>query len=133
MLFYYSKAIWKKIKKLKLFNKNLRYNTILLAFILKSYPFIKEDKRENYCEKIENYCNNLGGRYIKLKNYFFKYWKNCDLFNFTYVFTYVNNEIIENRSNNICKCFHSKLNRKISHFHPKISFLINELKEITKT
>ena len=127
--FHYSKAIWKKIKKLKLFSNNLRYNTIILAFILKSYPFIKEDKRDKYCEKIENFCNNLGGRYIKLKNYFFKYWKSCELFNFTYV----NNEIIENRTNNICECFHSKLNRKIAHFHPKMSFLVNELKEITKT
>lgn len=112
-----------------MFSNNLRYNTIILAFILKSYPFIKEDKRDKYCEIIENFCNNLGGRYIKLKNYFFKYWKSCELFNFTYV----NNEIIENRTNNICECFHSKLNRKIAHFHPKMSFLVNELKEITKT
>ena len=95
---------------------------------MKAYPFIKNDKKENFYQKMEIYCNNLGGNYIKLINYFNKYWKNCDIFNFSET----SNKIIENRTNNICESFHSKLNRKISHFHPKMSYLVNELKIITK-
>ena len=126
--FHYCKAIWKKIKKLNLFKKKLRYNTIIIVFSMKAYPFIKNDKKENFYQKMEIYCNNLGGNYIKLINYFNKYWKTCDIFNFSET----SNKIIENRTNNICESFHSKLNRKISHFHPKMSYLVNELKIITK-
>ena len=126
--FHYCKAIWKKIKKLQLFKKTLIYDTIIIFFVMKVYPFIKEEKREQYNEKIEIYCNNLGGNYIKLCKYFVKYWKECELFNFTNV----NNQIIENRTNNICESFHHKLNKKISHYHPKMSFLVNALKNITK-
>ena len=126
--FHYCKAIWKKIKKLNLFKKKLRYNTIIIVFCMKAYPFIKDDKKENFYNKMEVYCNNLGANYIKLINYFNKYWKDCDIFNFSET----SNKIIENRTNNICESFHSKLNRKISHFHPKMSYLVNELKILTK-
>ncbi len=118
-----------KNKKIKLFKKKLRFKTLILAFILKAYPFIEDDNKENYCEKINNFVILLKGNYIELKNYFNKYWKNCELFNFTKA----NNEIIKNRTNNICETFHSKLNRTISHYHPKMSFLINQLKNITKS
>jgi len=80
--FHYCKAIWKIIKKLNLFKKRLRYNTIIIVFIMKVYPFIKDDKKENFYKKMETYCNNLVANYIKLINYFNKYWKNCDIFNF---------------------------------------------------
>ena len=50
--FHFFKAIWGKIKKYNLFKKELRINTLILAFIIKSYPFIKENNREKYCEKI---------------------------------------------------------------------------------
>ena len=127
--FHYAKEIWKKIKKLKLFKKKLRYETIIVAFIIKVYPFIKDDKRENYCQQIKLYCDNLGGNYPKLNLYFIKYWKECSIFNFTNT----TNEIIINRTNNICETFHSKINRNISHYHPKMSYLVDELKNITKS
>ena len=95
---------------------------------MKVYPYIKEDNRNNYCEKMETYCSNLGGNYIKLNKYFIKYWKDCELFNFTNL----DNNMIKNRTNNICESFHHKLNKKISHYHPKMSFLVNGLKNITK-
>ena len=57
--FHYAKSIWKKIRKLKLFKKN-RYETIIVAFILKVYPFIKDDKRDIYCDQIEKFCEKLG-------------------------------------------------------------------------
>ena len=126
--FHYCKAIWKKIKKLNLFKKDLRFNTIIISFIMKSYPFIKEGKREIYFQKIKSFTNSLGGNYLKLTEYFTKYWKDCELFNFTNS----ENEIIQNRTNNICESFHHKLNKKISHYHPKLSFLVNGLKNITK-
>ena len=126
--FHYCKAIWKKIKKLKLFNKKLRLNTIILSFVMKAYPFIKDERREDYIKKMDIYANTLGGNYIQLLNYFKKYWKNCEIFNFTNI----NNHRIENRTNNICESFHHKLNKKISHYHPKLSFLVDGLKKVTK-
>ena len=73
-------------------------------------------------------CNALKGDYLRLNNYFLKYWKNTEIFNFTNK----DNSIIINRTNNIVESFHSKLNKQISHFHPKLSFLVSELKKITK-
>ena len=125
---HYCKAIWKKIKKLKLFKKDLRFNIIIISFIMKSYPFIKEGKREIYFQKLKSFSDSLGGKYLKLTEYFTKYWKDCELFNFTNS----ENEIIQNRANNICESFHHKLNKKISHYHPKLYFLVNVLKNITK-
>ena len=95
---------------------------------MKVYPYIKDKKRIKYCEKIEKYCNTLGGNYIKLNQYFNKYWKKCELFNFTKS----SDKIFENRTNNICESFHHKFNQKISHYHPKISFLVQGLKNITR-
>ena len=48
-----------------------------LSFILKAYPFIKENRRDKYLNKIESFCISLKGNYIKLYNYFIKYWKNA--------------------------------------------------------
>ena len=126
--FHYCKAIWKKIKGLHLFKKENRINTLIIAFILKAYPFIKDKNREDYCKKITDYCESLKGNYIKLKNYFYKYWKETEIFNFTEL---DNNEII-NRTNNIVESFHRKLNHQVSHFHLKCSYLIEELKKISK-
>ena len=112
--FHYCKAIWKKIKSLHLFKKENKINTLVLAFILKAYPFIKEHRREEYCKK-KDFYESLKGNYIKLKNYFDKYWKNTEIFNFTEL---DNNEII-NRTNNIVESFHPKLNHQVSHFHQK--------------
>ena len=68
---------------------------------MKVYPFNKNDRRKNCCD-------NLGGNYPKINDYFIKYWKECSLFNFTNT----SNEIIINRTNNICETFHSKINRQ---------------------
>lgn len=64
-----------KIKKLNLYKKDLRLNTIILAFIMKAYPFIKEENPKDFCNKIKVFCITLKGKYIKLYNYFNKYWK----------------------------------------------------------
>ena len=126
--FHYCQAIWKKIKKLNLFKKKFRFNTMLLSFICKSYPFIKNNKRETFFQKITAFCSQLNGNYIKFNNYFCKYWKNRKLFDFTGI----ENEEIKIRTNNVIERFHKKLNDEIYHYHPKCSFLVNELKRITK-
>ena len=81
--FHYCKAIWKTIKKLNLYKKDLRYITIIISFIVKSYPFVKDEKWETYFKKIKPFSSSLGGNYLKLTDYFSKYWKVCELFNFT--------------------------------------------------
>lgn len=128
MSFHFCKSIWKKIKKLHLFKKEYRYNTTILAFVMKVYPFIKGNKKEVYYNKIENFCDNLKGNYINLKNYFRRYWKNSEIFNFTGI----DNDKIKIRTNNIVEVFHKKINNKVSHYHPKCAYLINVLKKITK-
>ena len=47
-------------------------NTLLVAFVMKANTFIKNAKKEEYCNKILKYCENLGGYYVKLQKYFFK-------------------------------------------------------------
>ena len=39
--------------------------------------------------------------------------------------------IINARTNNIVEAFHRNLNNRVSHYHPKTSYLVNELKIIT--
>ena len=52
-------------------------------------------------------------------------WVNIKFFNFSEI---NNNEIIK-RTNNMCEFFHRYLNNTIRHFHPKLSYLLIELKE----
>ena len=112
-----------KIKKLNLYKKDLRLNTIILAFIMKAYPFIKEENHKDFFNKIKDFWITLKGKYIKLYNYFNKYWKDSRLFNFTNL----NNELIKNRINNIVESFHSKINKDI---HNK--YIINLSKSLNE-
>lgn len=102
--FHYCKAMWKKIKALDLFKRENRINNLIIAFILKAYPFIKDKDREDYCTKITYFSKSLNGNYIKINAYFSKYWKKTEFFNFTEL---DNNEII-NSTNNIVESFHHK-------------------------
>ena len=92
---------------------------------MKVYPFIKENKKEIYYNKIENFCDNLKGNYINLKNYFIRYWKKSEIFKFTGI----DNDIIKIRTNNIVEAFHKKINNDVSHYYPKWAYLINVLKK----
>ena len=82
---------------------------MIQAFIIKAYPFIQNDKREEYCSKIESYYTSLKDDYAKFNKYFVQYWKNSKNFNFTEL----DNNTIRNRTNNICESFHGKLNYEI--------------------
>ena len=114
--FHFCKSIWKKIKKLHLFKKELRENTFIIAFIMKCFPLIKEDKKENYCKKMDDIFYIFKGNYLKLRKYFYKYWRNTEIFNFTNL----DNDTIKNRTNNIVESFHKKLNHEIKHYHPRL-------------
>ena len=78
---------------------------------------------------IDAYCNSLNGNYLKLNKYFNKYWRKCELFNFTKL----DNDKIKIGSKNVIESFHRKLNHEIEYQHPKTSFLIEKLKRITKS
>ena len=79
--FHFCKSIWKKIKMLHLFKIELRENTLIIAFIMKYFPFIKEDKKENFCKKMDDFFNTLKGNYLKLRKYFYK----CNINFFEYI------------------------------------------------
>ena len=128
--FHYAKAIYKKCKYYHLFNKNNKKNTILIAFILKLFPYIPTGLRDEYLEKIRIYIKDLDKSYTKLLNYFEKNWINNKFFKFSEI----SDADIIKRTNNICESYHRHLNNIISHYHPKIGYLLIKLKEyITST
>ena len=98
---------------------------MILAFIIKAYTFIQNDKIEEYCSKIESYCTSLKGNYVKFSKCFVKYGKMEKIFNFTEL----DNNTIRNKTNNIYESFNRKLNYEISHYHSRISFSIDHLKK----
>ena len=81
--------------------------------------------REDYISKVKNHIKNLDKRYSKLFSYFEKNWIHNKYFNFPEI----NDEEIIKRTNNICENYHKYLNTSISHYHPKLSYLLVKLKE----
>ena len=45
-------------------------------------------------------------------------------------FSEINNDEIIKRTNNVCEAFHKYINTTISHYHPKISYLLIKLKDV---
>ena len=80
--FHFSKSIYKKCKEYGLFTKNRKKDTIIIAFILKLYPYIPTDLRKDYINKIENHIKNFEKEYQKLISYFKKNWIDNKFFNF---------------------------------------------------
>ena len=124
--FHYAKAIYKKCKDYHLFKKDKKNHALIVAFIFKIYPYIPTKYREQYLYKVKNYIENLDKGFTKLYDYFIKNWKNNKFFKFSEI----NDEQIVKRTNNVCESFHRHLNNTISHFHPKIGYLLifNNLK-----
>ena len=90
--------------------------------------FIPESEKSQYLKQIKEYF----GENINFKSfisYFEKYWSNYNFLNFEEC---NNNDILE-RTDNVCENFHNRLNNLIQNPHPKISFLLDKLKAITKT
>ena len=60
--FHFAKAIYKKCKEYNLFTKDKKKETIFLSFILKIYPYIPTEMREDYISKVKNHIKNLDKR-----------------------------------------------------------------------
>lgn len=110
--FHHSKMIYKKCKNYNLFSKKKRKNTVIIAFILKIFPYIPKNLREDYISKVENFIKDLEPGYKKLIIYFKKNWLNNKYF----TFSEISYDEIKKRTNNICESFHRNLNNIISLF-----------------
>ena len=108
-------------------NKKMMKNTKLIIFFLKIYPFVKLDNKKNFFEQIKNFFSKADKKYNKLLDYFEKNWLNHRFVNFDcmnqgeYLF----------RTNNYIESFHKNLNDSLNSFHPKISYLVEKLKNFT--
>ena len=122
--FHFVKALWKKCREYGLTCKKLREDSILLVFCLKIYPYIHNNKRNSYLEKLKSFINGKDPRYGKMVKYFTKNWFN----NKSYNFNRISKDNFKRRTNNIVESFHRTLNKIIPHYHPKISFLADKLK-----
>lgn len=123
--FHYSKAIYKKAKFYNLFSKKNRKISTIICFILKLFPYIPTNLRNDYLKIIEDFIKDFDKRYKKLLSYFKRNWVNNKFFKFREI---SDDEIIK-RTNNICESYNRYLNNTISHYHPKIGYLIIKLKE----
>ena len=89
--------------------------------------FIPESEKSQYLKQIKEYFNenNIFKSFI---SYFEKYWSNNNFLNFEEC---NKNDILE-RTDNVCENFHNRLNNLIQNPHPKISYLLDKLKLLTK-
>ena len=124
--FHYSKLLWNYAKKLGLCSKSNLKKTKLFIFLLKIYPYIKlDDKREFFTEIDEHYkTDNKYNKYLK-------YYKNNWLNNRFVNMDMLNRDEYLNRTNNYLESFHHTLNNTIKSFHPRISYLVDKLRNIT--
>ena len=125
--FHYVKAPWKKMRNQGLAQKKLIENAKIIVFACKIYPFILKDKRSNYIEDLYNYALSVDTKFNKFISYFKKRWEKSPFLNFEFL---TNGDII-NRTNNLVEAFHHKLNAAIEHPHPRLSILIEKLKEFS--
>ena len=92
------------------------------------YPFIHENYREEYVEKLEEFVKSKDLRFVK----FFKYFKKNWISNKNFYFHKISGENYERRTNNICESFHSTINRQLHVNHPKVSYLVDKLKYFSR-
>jgi len=126
--FHFSKALWNKAKKKGLLKKEYFKKTYTLIFSLKIYIFIRESEKEEYLKEIKNYFKE-NQKFKSLIDYFEKYWSKNNFLNFEKC----DSKDIMERTDNICETFHNKLNNLVGNPHPKISFLIEKIKDLTTT
>ena len=82
MFFHFSKALWEKCRDYGLTKKKFRKESTLLTFCFKLFPYIHNNYRGEYIEKINNYVKNKDKRFQKFLNYFLKNWFNNKSYNF---------------------------------------------------
>ena len=124
--YHYAKALWAKAKRLGLTRKKIVFETYTLIFAFKIYQFIPEkDKKEYLNEIISIYSDKV--EYKKFLNYFTKNWSECNFLNFEYL----DKSQISERTDNVSENFNKNLNHLIGRPHPKVSYLVEKLKEYT--
>ena len=135
--FHYVKALWAKLKelKIKIFKYKEYYDYLIKT--LKYLIFLEDNIRITFFNLFSNlfieiFINtyieiNDKQYFIKFINYYRKVWLNYKQF-----WDIDNNEINFTRTNNPCEIFHRRVNEFISLKNPKISFLIDSLFLLSK-
>ena len=100
--------------------------TYIIIFAFKIFVFIKEKEKDKYLKQIEEFYKEKE-EFKGFIKYFKKNWSECNFLDFERC---EQAEILE-RTDNICELFHKNLNDKIDIRHPKISYLIDKIKEFT--
>ena len=122
--FHYVKSLWKKAKKEGLTRKYLKMDTFVLIFSFKLYQFIPEKEKKDYLKSIIKAFSEKK-EYNKYFRYFIKNWSKSNFLDFENL---TQDEILD-RTDNTCEIFHKILNDAIGINHPKISYLIDNLKK----
>ena len=97
----------------------------MLVFSLKIYPFILKVKKDFFINEIYDFAQSVDKSYNSFIKYFKKSWENSKFLEFDIL----PNGNIYNRINNLIKSFHHKLNNVIEYNHPRISILLDKLKD----
>ena len=63
--FHFSKALWKKSREYGLTKKQFRKDGMLITFCFKMYPFIHNDNRVDYLDKLKTYIEKKDKRFMK--------------------------------------------------------------------
>ena len=124
--FHYAKALWAKAKKLGLTRKKISFDTYKLIFAFKLYQFIPEKDKKEYLNNI-NSIHSDKIEYKTFLKYFTKNWSDCNFLNFQNL----DKEQINERTDNISENFNRNSNKLIGRTHPKVSYLIEKLKNLT--
>ena len=121
--FHYVKILWDHAKKYGLCTKDELKKVKILIFILKLFPYMDIDEKEQLFNKVEEFYTSQE-KYKRFIKYFKKYWVNNEYLNFI--------ELTEKeylmRTNNYLENFHCLINKSIEVFHPKLSYLIYKYK-----
>ena len=99
----------------------------MLVFCLKIYPFILKDKKDFFINEVYDFAKSIDKSYNSFIKYFKKNWENCKFLEFDILA----NGDIYNRTNNLIESFHHKLNNVIEYNHPRISILLDKLKDFS--
>ena len=124
--YHYAKALWAKAKKYGLTRKIIAFETYTLIFSFKIYQFIPVKDKNDYLNEIYTiYADKQ--EYKKFIKYFTKNWKNCNFLDFEEL----DKDQIKERTDNVSENFNKNLNKLICRPHPKVSYLVEKLKEYT--
>ena len=135
--FHYIKALWSKLKelKIKIFKYKIYYDYLIKTF--KYLIFIEDTRRISFFNLfsilfIETFINtytetNDKKYFIKFINYYRKVW-----LNYKQIWGDLNTDINFTRTNNPCEIYHRRVNELISLKNPKIFYFVDSLFLLSK-